>query len=295
MTPETYNPKPKTAEWLDWLYDRIQLAPYEVTARWAFYRLVEEYDFVKSDYHKFLVTTSKARKRYYSKYNPTTFVDDTRTMSNEYGNGFESVTDWFNSQANKRPKLAFEHKQEYIVFVCFEAKAMIRQFAHYLDKYRVCLVPFGGDPSIPFKYKLATEIEEVADKYDKPVKVLYFGDYDEKGMQIPENAMKDVRAWSGVDFEFIRIGINDEHVKDLGISEDPEHPGKFQWEALDEKAAEKLINKVFNHWDREVVDNTITNEDRASNIWSGAVGDAIEEAKEQLDDEGGSDDSTEKS
>ncbi len=292
---EDYNPTPEKVKWLTWLYDRIQAVPYQVPARWAFYRLVDEFKFVKEDYKKFLQVMSRARKRYYAEWTPTSFVDDTRTMTNIYGTGFNSVTEWFNSQATKRPKLTFENKQESIIFVCFEAKAMNRQFKHHLDEYRVCLVPFGGDPSIPFKHQLATDISDMAERYDKPVKVLYFGDFDPKGMRIPEDAMKDVREWSDVDFEFIRIGINEEHIKEFNLVDDPEHPGKIQWEALDEKTAGKLIDRVFEHWSKEVIDDTKQMERKAGVIWSGAVEDAIEEAKDAFKDEGESDESTEES
>lgn len=280
----SYTPSQKNEEWLNWLLERIKGVPYTVTARWAFYRLVEEFRFQKSDYKRFLGVTSKARKNYWNGWNPETMPDDTREMIGEYGTGFKSVNDWFDSQAHKRPKLMMEHKQDNIVFVCFEAKAMIGQFKHYLEKYRVCLFPFGGDPSIPFKYKLAEEIDH-ASKFGKPIKVLYFGDYDPKGMMIPESAMNDVRQWTGVNFDYIRIGINDGHIEEMGITEDPTHPGKFQWEALDEKAAEELINKVFKYWNKDVVDTTKKTESKAADIWNTAVESAIEEAKEMLGDD----------
>lgn len=281
----SYTPTPENAKWLDWLIDRIKDAPYEVTTRWAFYRLVQEFNFTKGDYKKFLSLTSRARKEYYGEYTPTTFVDDTREMSNHYGTGYDKATDWVESMRSRSPKLAIEHAQNNIVFVCFEAKAMIRQFEHYLDRWRVCLVPFGGDPSIHYKHKLAELIEEAAELYEKPIRVLYFGDYDPKGMEIPLNAMRDVRRWTDAEFEFVRVGINPEHIEELGIVEDPEHPGKFQWEALDEKAAEKLINRVFEFWDKDAIAEIKRKEREAGEIWNAAVEDVIDKVKATMGDD----------
>ena len=288
----SYNPSKKNAKWLDWLLNRIKAVPYEIPSRWAFYRLVEEFNFTKKQYKKFLMVTSKARKNYYNGYSPTTFVDDTREMINAYGSESKyeihnTVLEWLDEMVDKSPYLKVEKSQDTIVFVCFEAKAMSRQFKHYLEKYRVCLVPFGGDPSIHYKHKLAKLIEEAKEEHDKPIKVLYFGDYDPKGMEIPLNAMKDIRQWTDAEFEFIRLGINSEHVEELGIIEDPDHPGKFQWEALDEHKAEKLINLVFEHWDRDAIDKIKSLERKAGNIWSSVVEDAIDQAKAMLEEETG--------
>jgi len=61
---------------------------------------------------------------------------------------------------------------------------------------------------------------------------LYFGDYDSKGLEISNNALKDIQAWCNVSFQFIRCGINKEHIHTFQLPEQPDKPGAYQWEAL---------------------------------------------------------------
>jgi hypothetical protein len=279
---EEYHPDPATAEWLTWVYQKIAELPYKATARWAFYRLVQEKGFTKDDYKKFLRVTSKARKRFWGSWRPDTLTDDTRVPFNVYGRGFVDVESWFESQRDKRPLLEFESSQDKIVFVAFEAKAMIRQFQFYLEKYRVCLLPFGGDASVHYKYQISKLIEEAHTRYGKPIVVLYFGDYDPKGLEIPENAMRDIRSWCGCDFEYHRIGINVDHITKYHIPEQPEEPGKYQWEALEDYAARELLENVFTYWSKKVIEEVQEKEEAAADIWSEAVDFAIEDAKDKL-------------
>ncbi|MDZ4241726.1 MAG: hypothetical protein U1D99_02775, partial [Candidatus Omnitrophota bacterium] len=80
--------------------------------------------------------------------------------------------------------------QNYYVELWFEAKAMRAQFEHYTDY--ITLRPFGGDPSIHFKWQIAGELAEADESYMKPIVILYFGDMDPKGFQIPISAVKDI-------------------------------------------------------------------------------------------------------
>ncbi|MBU1248163.1 MAG: hypothetical protein KKB70_05660, partial [Proteobacteria bacterium] len=94
-----YNPEPETAEWLDWAFERIQTLEYKPTARWVFYRLVQEKGFAKDDYKKFLGITSKARKGDYKDWTPETFADDTREIMGALGTGFTNPFKWLEAMA----------------------------------------------------------------------------------------------------------------------------------------------------------------------------------------------------
>ena len=131
--------------------------------------------------------------------------------------------------------------QDYFVLICFEARAMYKQFLHYTKN--IPLVPFGGDPSIPFKWKVAKALEIASSNYENPIKVLYFGDCDKKGSQIGPSAFKDIRAWCDVDFDLIYCGLTPKQAKDMNLQENPDHPGEFQWEALTDPQAMSIIKK----------------------------------------------------
>jgi len=283
-----YNPAPKTAEMLNYALEKIEELPYEVSARYAFYRIIQGFEgYKKGDYKKFLQLTAKARKSFWNGWAPDTLVDDTREIANEYGTGFTNPLKWYEAQAKKSPKLEIAEHFDELPIAMFEAKAMIRQFKHYLDPYRVPLCGFGGDPSIPYKWEIAKFIDELEEKWpDKTIHVLYFGDLDTKGEEIPEWAIRDIRRWSSADFEFTRVGINEEHVDEFGIEESPNEPGKYQWEALDDQAAKKLIiGAVSEFFDASTVNALKRVEKRCGEIWGEQVQAAIKAAKQTIGEE----------
>jgi hypothetical protein len=203
--------------------------------------MVQSEGLTKQDYGKFKSWTSRARKSFYGGWAPDTLVDDTRAIE-QRGVGFDTATEWFEQLKKERPYLDKINDQPNVVMVWFEARAMIGQFQYYTGPYHVSLVPFGGDPSIYFKWSLAKYIEKLEEWYDgKPIMVKYFGDLDPKGLAIPESALKDIEAWCGADFDFERVGLKMKHVKRWHLPDNPEKPGQYQWEALPDEAAKELI------------------------------------------------------
>lgn len=283
----SYAPEKRNAKWLAWALQRVKSVPYKPTARWLFYRCVQELGFKKKDYRRvFLPTISKARKCYYGGWAPDTLADDTREILNELGRGYVSPKAWMESQAHKSPLLEIGHHQKELVVVCFEAKAMVGQFRHMLDRYRVPLCAFGGDASIPIKYRLSEMLDGLESKWpDKTIWVLYFGDWDLKGREIPINAMKDIEAWCNKpvgypdddsEYEgainFLRCGINEDHIEKYDISENPDAPGKYQWEALDENAAKEIVmDAVRRHWNLDKVRAIAKAEAKCAEIWARAA------------------------
>jgi len=240
---DEYRPRKKQREILARAFGYVQSVEYQVTARWLFYRLLQDGIYsAKGDYDgKFLPMLSKARKRFYNGWRPDTLGDDTREAVIR-GNGFDSEADWLVA-VGKRLGCTLDKwaGQPNYVELWFEAKAMRGQFEHYTD--HVTLVPFGGDPSIPYKWAAAKRLEERAERYGRPVVILYFGDLDPKGLTIPESAAADVRDWCGARFEFIRCALNTGDEVTYNIPENPDKPGEYQWEALDDLAAGKLITE----------------------------------------------------
>ena len=91
----TYEPRGQTAEILARALDMIAEVPYKVSARWLFYRLLQEgYYRGKGDYgNKFLKATSKARHAFYEGWHPDTLADETRSPIYR-GGGWGSVEGW---------------------------------------------------------------------------------------------------------------------------------------------------------------------------------------------------------
>lgn len=261
-----YKPYPRTAEILNWVLAKVGEVPYEVPLRWAFYRVVQEKGLEKDNYGDFKKWTSRARKRFWNGWAPNTLVDDTREIC-ESGGGYDTTGQWFESFKHHRCLLDKRYSQEWLVLVWFESRDMLRQFIHYSKPYYVPLAPFGGDASIHYKWRLAKMIEELQ-RYRKPIKVLYFGDWDKKGQEIPENAQKDIQAWCNIPYDFEWRGLTEEQVEKWKIPENPDKPGQYQWEALDDEAAKQIIITALDDYlDIDAIKEVEYEERKATEKW----------------------------
>lgn len=242
MNDNGYRPRAEQAAILDRGFVIVQSVPYRVTARWLFYRLLQGgYFAAKDDYKgRFLPLIAKARKCFYREWTPDTLADDTRTAFVR-GHGWTAEADFLEAVARAACFADKWTNQKFYVECWFEAHAMFSQFSHY-TKY-MTLRPFGGDCSIAFKWQIARELTVAYRRYRTPIVILYFGDLDPKGLQIPVSAVKDIREWTDAPFQFVRCGLNPGDEKTYNIPENPEKPGTFQWEALDDGAARDLITR----------------------------------------------------
>jgi len=226
-----WKPNAETVKILNYAMAQIQSVPYKTSSRWTFYRCLQAGLFPdKSHINKFDYATSRARKSFYGLWCPYTLIDSIRQsyFKGEYICNFNFELDTI-------------EEQPFIMQCWYEARAMHRQFQHYTNSYRVTLVPFGGDISIAMKWDIAKKLEALYEEYHKSIIILYFGDYDRKGFQILDAALKDIKAWSKVPFTVDRVGLTLEQVKAFNIPENPDHPNAYQWEALDDSQAKQLI------------------------------------------------------
>ena len=241
-----YRPRPKQEALLDAAWTFTQSVPYQVSARWLFYRLLQDgWLAAKSDYKRLISLLSRARKSFYEDWRPDTLADDTCAVDG-VGHGYHDLEEWIEAVGESQVFSYIDRweKQDNYVLVCFEAKAMASQFDFYLPAW-VPRVAFGGDVSIPAKWKIAELFGWAHERYGKPLRLVYFGDLDDKGMTIPESARADIEDWlpAGVfaDFGYERAGLNPGDEATYDIAENPERPGTYQWEALDDDTAGRLI------------------------------------------------------
>jgi len=268
---DDYRPQGKTLEALDRGMKLVESVPYKVSLRWLFYRLLQEGIYsCKQDYkNKCIPTFSRARKRFWNGWNPTTLADDTREAIMR-GDGFESGRSWLKDGIGFGLKCNLDYwlSQPYYVLVLFEAKAMIGQFEHYAPPF-ISLYPFGGDPSLAYKFKIAQDIDQAHE--DKEIVLIYFGDFDPKGLQIYESAMEDISLWAGQPFEAIRAGLTLEQATGYNLPENFERPGAFQWEALEDAQAEEIITDALaSYIDHEAAEQVEADEQLVTTGFRGA-------------------------
>jgi hypothetical protein len=245
-----WRPRADSVKLLDYAMANIKSVPYKVSSRWTFYRVLQaglipdKKYIIKYDY-----LISRARKRFYGDWRPDTLVDSIRRtyFRGEFHAAYEVELDT-------------TVDQDFYVQLWFEAEAMHEQFKYYSKDYRVSLVPFRGDCSIPIKWEIAKKLEAIADKYGKPIKILYFGDYDKKGFQILEAALRDIKAWCKIPFDIERVGLTEEQARTFNLPENPDHPG-YQWEALEDQHAKTLILGALSKYQKPVKTQLVMQEE----------------------------------
>lgn len=239
---------------LDRAAELIASVNYSVTLRWVFYGLWQEGWF--SD--KKPTARASAKRRAYEDF--TSLASRLRHSGEDFNSRwafeladdrrdpivrttyFRNTAEWLAAAIEQLScNIDKMTSQNNYVVVAFEAEAMQSQFKYYTESYGVSLWPFSGAASIPYKKRLAREIDYLNERFGLPVTILYFGDYDPKGLEIPETAFRHVRKWCDCEFEAYRAGLNIDQIDKYNIIDDPEKPGRYQWEAIGDRAAKEII------------------------------------------------------
>lgn len=237
--------KPATVKMLDAAMAYINSQGYDVSLRRVCYHLIGIGILdSKADYRKLKDATAKARKEYYDGWEPDTLTDSTRHISKSSSPmGKVEILNAIPYWSTFVPNL-YEDAEE-IPFILFESEGSEPQFeflAPWCDR-----AAFKGDCSIPHKYNIAIRCDELSDRYDgKPVHILYFGDYDSKGMEIPENAMRDIGEWAGCELNYTRVGINADHPDLFNLA--GKGDGTFEWESMDTEDAREILHAAMDEF-----------------------------------------------
>lgn len=264
MQHNGWNPHGETLRLLDQAWEHIGSVSYAVSLRWVFYRMLQNGLYShKDDYkNKLSPMLSAARKSFYRGWRPDTLADVTREPIIQ-GSGDPSPREWLSALAEGVVCVLDRWvTQPCYLEVWFEARAMAGQFQFYLPG--VTLRPFAGDPSIPFKWETAQYLLAMAKNYQTPISIFYFGDRDDKGESIFEAALKDIRAWCPVEFQFELVGLTRQQAVDMGVPENPDKPGAYQWEALTDQQASSLILPILDFIDQAAWDQVESREREAA-------------------------------
>ena len=229
----------------------VRSVPYRVTLRWVFYRLLQDGVVKGKGAYKSVCEPilAEARHQFIDGWTPDTLADEGRDIQLN-GEGYATDEDWVDQRVGElfpAGQPDYWHHQPCYLIVAFEAAAMVGQFDLYLPPF-VSRCAFKGQDSIEHKSRLKDAIEDAAARYRKPVVVLYFGDDDESGWTIPQGVERDIRSWTDTPFEWVRAGLAEGQAAALGVSENPEKPGTYQWEALDDGLARTIIEEAVGEY-----------------------------------------------
>jgi len=210
-----------TRQWIiEHAQDIISNYPEGMTVRQLHYRLVS-IGMINDLNHYKRVVGAMTKARWDGIVSMQSFVDRERSMygsteaeekdvDNEIENGKSAIESWMTAYFLDRWS-----NQDKFVEVWIEKKALQGVFERPCRRMNVALAPCKGYPSITFINKARHRFEDAIDK-GKEVVILYFGDYDPSGADIPRS-LEDNLNRMGVDVTLIHCALNQKQIQELGL------------------------------------------------------------------------------
>lgn len=138
--------------------------------------------------------------------------------------------------------------------VFIEKKALQGVFDKPCRRQRVALCPCKGYPSLTYMYQASQRFDEAISNGKRPV-ILYFGDYDPSGEDIPRS-IRDTLARMGTDVEVKRIALMEQQVVEWNLPPAPIKPGdtrsgswdglgQVELDAVEPRELERMVTKAI--------------------------------------------------
>ncbi len=115
-------------------------------------------------------------------------------------------------------------QSDYYVEVWCESRSIAGVIESTCEEYAVSLYPAGGFTSLTLAYQSAEYIRQQAG--DKPIRILYIGDYDPAGVLIDGSVEREIRKHlPNHDIGFHRLGINEGQIDIYDLPTKPRKEG----------------------------------------------------------------------
>jgi len=145
--------------------------------------------------------------------------------------------------------------QEIYPEVFIEKKALQGVFEAPCKGWNVALNPCKGYPSLTYVYDAANRFLRAIDQGKTPI-VLYFGDYDPSGEDIPRSLANTLFKMTGINIEVKRIALMKDQVLAWGLPPAPAKKtdsrtanwdglGQVELDAVEPKKLVKLVNQAI--------------------------------------------------
>lgn len=151
----------------------------------------------------------------------SSFSDRTRGMLNsDYGWMEDDPSSWMKSALSEGISLSLDYRlakwygQFYKVIVMVEKQALEGPFQEVCEKLDVDLAVCRGYPSLSFLREVS---ERASDNDERENVILYFGDLDPSGLNIPQTVERDLSELFDLDFQFHRIALTHSQVKEMDL------------------------------------------------------------------------------
>jgi hypothetical protein len=144
-------------------------------------------------------------------------ADNTSLMGTQQWNSIDRIVrcavDQYRSKWHK--------EQKYYVEVWLEKEALAQIFHSITDDYGVFLSVSGGYPKLSQIYSAKLRFQEY---HDKPIKLLYFGDLDPSGKDMPRVIVEKFEELEVEDLKVIEVALNKYDVQKHNLPKNPFKP-----------------------------------------------------------------------
>ncbi len=244
-----------------------EYAGMRLTLRQIYYRLVAAQFFpnVLQSYKWLSTVLVDARKDGDIDYNA--IEDRTREMHEGYGEDRTAAAHFRRSweyvaDMDNRYTMPHWWGQPKFVQVWLEKQALAALFEQVTDAEGIDLAVCRGYPSLTFLWEASETLQELD---SKEIQILYFGDFDPTGEDIPRYVMETLREEFGIEATFERVAINRDQIDRYNIPPAPakttdsrytafvaEHGVAWQVEldAIEPRTLQGLVrDAIRGHWD----------------------------------------------
>lgn len=152
--------------------------------------------------------------------------------------------------------------QDYYPEVLIEKKALVGTFEGICKKNRVALGACKGYPSLTFLNDVAQRMIESERNGKTPI-ILYFGDYDPSGEDIPRSIQDNLEKDFGVSVEVRRIALMEEQVIKWKLPPAPAKVGDSRtanWDGLGQVELDAVSPERINNLVQDAIDQIFDNE-----------------------------------
>lgn len=177
---------------------------------------------------------------------------DVTTPEGEAESTKNTIRYWMETYTKNR----WENQDNYVeVFI--EKKALQGVFHGVCQDRGVALGPCKGYPSLTFLYDAAKRFKNAVDKGKNPI-ILYFGDYDPSGEDIPRSIKDNLYDMTHIDIEVRRIALMEHQVVEMGLPPAPAKIGDSRtanWDGLGQVELDAVEPKVIEKLCADAIDD----------------------------------------
>lgn len=176
---------------------------------------------------------------------------ETTSVENEVRTGKDQVLAWMKAYRKNRWE-----NQDYYPEVFIEKKALQGVFQPICSKNNITLGACKGYPSLTFLNEATDRLNYASLLGKKPI-ILYFGDYDPSGEDIPRSIEENIKRLGCNDIEVIRFALMEHQVIEWNLPSAPAKEGDSRtakWEGIGQVELDAIEPKKLQRLCQDSID-----------------------------------------